>query len=264
MLVFLVTVKPKAVASDWATYSRVVNRTLKSLTSQTTLGFRVVVVHDELPSPMFRHPNLEYVRLSLPTPQDYAAKENDKALRLLAGMEHASKWPSTYFMPVDSDDLVSTRLAGFLAGQGRQAGWASTAGYIWPLGWPMVLKERSNLPDVCGSALVLGADVASEFFSMGGTAYAGDERQLNLKMPPGATWYDHQRLRLHSGETLKPLPFPATVYTVLSGDNIRAGGAMIKGRMTSIEAATGFVGRLRRRPLRIVTPGFRREFGLAT
>ena len=262
MLIFVVTVKPQALANDWLAYSKVVNRTLMSLTRQTSSAYRVVVVHDELPSPLFRHPKIDFVQLSRPIPRDHAEKNQDKAARLLAGVEHARRWPVIYVMPVDSDDLISIRLANFLEGQSMRSGWVSSSGYIWPGGWPIVLHEKRNLPDLCGSTLILRVDNVREFFPEGGTAYAGGSRSANLKMPPEAVWFDHQRVHLESGESLSPLPFPATVYSVLNGENIRATDEMVRNRTRGLGKSLDFISRLKDRPPRAITRSFQREFGL--
>lgn len=258
MLAFVVTIKSKAVTRDWATYSVLVNRTLRCLTQQTSPAYRVLAVHEDLPISPLTHPRVDYVHTSLAVPRDRAGKENDKALRLMAGIEAAQRYRPTHLMPVDSDDLVSTRLAAFVAAQPEVIGWASMKGYVWPANWPVVFRQDTNFPDLCGSALIVRADLIGQFLRQDPIAFVD-----GLVMPPGATWYDHQKLVLDDGQPLGALPFRSTIYSVLHGENIRATTDLVGSRTRTPGAAIGFARRLYERKPAPFTRRLRTEFGLS-
>jgi len=256
MVIFVVTVKPAQLCSDWGRFSALVRRTVTGLTRQISPAYRVVVVCDTLPEGAVVHPHVDYVACRRPPAHDWATMEQDKASRLLAGIEHGRRYRPTHYMPVDADDLVSVRLAAFVASQPDGCGWVSRRGYVWPAGWPVVLLERHGFAELCGTSLVLGERVVDEFFRTEPVAFRGA-----LTLPPGGVWFDHQRTSLDNGEHLADLPFPAAIYQVVHGENIRAGAALARERF-GLRAAARLPAKVLRRPPRPVTAGFRKEFGL--
>lgn len=256
MLIFVVTVKPAELSEDWTRFSAMVRRTVASLTRQTSPAYRVVVVHDTPPDDALEHPNVDYLPVRLPIPHDWATMENDKARRLLAGIDFARGYRPTHVMAVDADDVVSVRLAAFVARNPDTPGWVCRQGYIWPSGRPVVLRERRGFAELCGSSLILGERIVGEFFREESVAFRG-----GLRLPPGSLWFDHQRTQLDSGETLASLPFPGAVYLVLHGENIRATRDLVRERFV-LRSIAGLPAKVLRRPPRLVTARFRQEFGL--
>ena len=63
MITFLVPVKSSRVSKSWDLFSNLFERTLKSITNQTSDNFRVVVICHEKPITDFEHPNVEYIHV---------------------------------------------------------------------------------------------------------------------------------------------------------------------------------------------------------
>jgi len=55
MMAFVVPVKSKTVTSDWTSFSRLVNRCIKSICNQSNTNFKVIVSCHEIPKTKFNN-----------------------------------------------------------------------------------------------------------------------------------------------------------------------------------------------------------------
>lgn len=256
VLLFIVTVKSRAAAADWAEFSGLVNRCLTSLTRQTSPDYAVVVVCHEVPEPTFEHPKVHYVHVPGPglTSPTWGEGEADRATRLLAGLEFAAQFTPDHVMNVDCDDLVHRDMAAFVNQMPDKAGWYVDQGYAWRSGSKIAMRLRFGFNNVCGTCLVVRPDLIEAAFSDKRLAY---ER---TPVPEGARWFDH-RLTTLAGHALQPLPFPGAVYYLSTGENLRADDVIAERRRA--RGRLRFLARqVRRLRPRMVDRRFTRDFGL--
>lgn len=130
MLIFIIPLKSSQVSGSWELVCMLFERTLRSVCSQTSYEFRVIVVCHEQPSIAFSHPYITYVTVDFPIPgQDYVSKEKDKMEKMLMGLIHAQAFNPSHVMFVDADDCISKHLAEFVNKYPNHNGWFIGKGY---------------------------------------------------------------------------------------------------------------------------------------
>ena len=205
MLIFIVPLKSKAVAGSWQRVSQLFFRTVASACAQTSPEFRVVVACHEIPEGDFSHPRLEFVQVSHPSPANAADMRVDMQRKHLSGLNHSLAYSPTHVMFLDSDDLVSNRLAEYVAAHSSENGWYLRSGYFFCERQPRLHLERRRFDEWCGSAHIVRPEHLG--FMMGsGDRLVYDHRQLN------------RRLR-EQGTPISPLPFKGAVYAISHGEN---------------------------------------------
>ncbi|HTJ27559.1 MAG TPA: glycosyltransferase family A protein [Candidatus Limnocylindria bacterium] len=226
VLTFVVPVRHQSNAREWSELKSNLAHTLRSLSSQTAPNWRALVVANHGADLPPLPPKVEAVRVDFPpnplhergTADEetfYDAVRLDKGRRILAGMLHAGR--GGYLMVVDDDDLVSSRLAEFVARHDGEHGWFVKDGYFWPTGGRM-LYAHGNFSRYCGTSHIVRADLydaparfedASEWFV---TRLLGSHVFLE----------EHLRAR---GTPLAPLPFSGAVYRIgHAGSHSRSSG----------------------------------------
>jgi hypothetical protein len=213
MVGFLVPVKSKQLASDWSLFSKLVERSLKSISGQKDRDFQIVVACHELPENTFEHPQIHYVQVDFEPPKvtnqdwelDRQLKEGDKARKILSAYEYANKrFDIDYFMVVDSDDCIHNGITKYVNARKDQdiPGWVVDKGYFYREGNKLAWKIRSNFNVRCGSCIIIRKDLFI---------------QLIVEEP--FLYYFHEKTELEHGVLLKPIPIPATIYSMANGEN---------------------------------------------
>jgi hypothetical protein len=129
-----------------------------------------------------------------------------------------------YLMLLDSDDLVSNRVAEFVKRRHNGRGYVVDQGYIYDARLRR-LSLTSEFDRACGSSVILylsSDDCRDDDF--GWREYVGD------------TWHAAFRARSEElGRPLEPLPFPAAIYVTNNGENHSVGhrGALAALRATA-------------------------------
>ena len=259
MITFLVPVRSKSVTNDWKRYCSLLERTLKSITNQTSDGYRVVVVCHEIPDNPYMHSKIHYLQVDFKPPVfelgNYLLTgdpgEHDKARKLLAAMELEEVRSSDYVMSVDSDDLISNQLAAFVEQNKskNKAGWYFKAGYFYLEGRKYLILNKRTFNTLCGTCII----VKPKFFSY-------------LIDTDPTLYYRHRRIELNSQLNLVPLPFPGAIYSMANGEN----HAMSKNRINNLVSSKSgimdklksIIRKIRKYRFQLITPGFRRKFGL--
>jgi hypothetical protein len=181
----------------------------------------------------------------------YEAVRLDKGRRILAGMVHAGR--TGYVMVVDDDDLVSNRLAEFVARHDGENGWYVKDGYFWPTAGRMVYAH-ANFSRYCGTSHIVRADLygAPERFE--------DAPETFVTRLLGSHVFIEDHLR-KNGSPLAPLPFRGAVYRIgHAGSHSRSSGLMrtfFLTRRNLRNPARALAAALR---LRLLTPRVREEF----
>jgi hypothetical protein len=244
MLVFLVPFKSARAAACWDRACRLLARTLASACAQTSRAFRVVVVCHELPEGDFADPALEFVQADHPAPSPSNPDDlrADKKRKLLIALRSARKHAPSHVMFLDADDLVSRRLAAFVAANPQANGWFLRSGYFHCERQPRLHLERRRFDQWCGSSHIVRPEHLEFLDRM-------DDRRF----------YFHTRLTRdlrRQGTPIRPLPFRGGIYSIAHGENFRDYERILWPDHPVL-------GGLRRVAFqRALTPDIRREFGL--
>ncbi|MGD1945228.1 MAG: glycosyltransferase family A protein [Croceivirga sp.] len=213
MICFLVPVKSSQLASDWSHFSKLVKRSLKSISSQKDKNFQIIISCHELPEEKFEHQQLHYVQVDFNPPklthdnweEDRQRKEGDKARKIMAGFAYANEnFDVDYFMVVDSDDCIHNGISKFVNSnlQKNIPGWYVNKGYFYREGQKLAWKIRSNFNLRCGSCIIIRKDLFNH---------------LILKEP--FLYYYHEMVDITESASLLPLPFLGTIYSMANGEN---------------------------------------------
>lgn len=202
-------------AGEWPSFMGRLRGTAESVCAQVSGRWTcVVVANANTPLPTFPDPvqvvRIEQPYLPLPDKRQVgqsawdAAARADKGRRVALGLVQIQ--PRGHVMVVDFDDMVSNRLAGFVAQNADAAGWFVDSGYVYD-GSALLYKVKSGFNAMCGTSLI----VRSSLLNVPASADAIDESWASLWLG------SHMRLRedlAANGTFLIPLPFPGAVYRV--------------------------------------------------
>jgi len=181
----------------------------------------------------------------------YDAIRFDKGRRILAGMLHD---PVTdYFMVVDDDDFVSSKLAGFVSVHGGAPGWRFNTGYVWADGGTLLYRHPA-FHKFCGTSHIVRADL------MELPARFEDASDAYIKRRLGSHIFIDDDLR-EKGTPLVPLPFCGAIYRVGHAGATSQSGRLLRTfllRKDFIARPWGLVNALLR--LRLLTSRLRQEF----
>jgi hypothetical protein len=132
MFSFGIPLKSQSVATDWSLVVRLLENTLRSIFNQTVQDFRVVVACHEVPQTSFNgDPRLEFVTIDFPRPLYLAERVIDKHRKRETALSRLRCSDDAYYMLLDSDDLVSSRLVEFVERDKARHGYLVKSGYEW-------------------------------------------------------------------------------------------------------------------------------------
>lgn len=213
MLVFIIPLRSKQVAKSWETVSSLLERTLQSVHNQTSSEFRVVVVCHERPTLKNSYSHLEYVEVDFPPPSTTTreAKHIDQCRKIWTGFRHTCQDPNTFFMPLDSDDCVSNRLAQFVQENSDCNGWFFNTGYQYREGSKRIRLRENGFHLICGTSHIIKSEVLHPLIIQKQLSEIEDIRFLQ---------HHHlHKLLTAQGIKLRPLPFPGAVYVTDNQEN---------------------------------------------
>ncbi|WP_212760945.1 galactosyl transferase [Telluria aromaticivorans] len=212
-LTFVIPVRHPSNARDWKELKSNLAITLRSISNQAEIGWSAILVANRGSDLPALPPGVRVKWVDFPPnplhEQGLAHKEQfleavrlDKGRRILAGMLDASA--TDYFMVTDDDDLVSSRLTGFVKTNRGQNGWFVRHGYIWSPG-SRLLYRHPDFSMVCGTSHIVRADL---FELPQSIEEASDEY---IKQMLGSHIFITKHLKEHQTPLL-PLPFVGAVY----------------------------------------------------
>ena len=259
MITFIIPVKSEKVSGSWADFSKLFERTLKSVTNQTSQNFKVVVVCHEKPVVDFEHSNVEYIFVDFEVPVLKTApkekhdglKEEDKSKKILAGVAYAENHNSDYYMVVDADDCISNKLVSHIEANKNQnkIGWYINKGYFYREGDKFISLNRDNFNTLCGTCIIVKPNYMKQIFQ---------------KAPH--LLYVHQTTSFDDGSELAPLPFPGAVYSMANGENHYMSGNQMKSlnsrKWLSLETLKSIVRKLKRYRVKNLSNKIINEFGI--
>lgn len=251
-MVFIIPVKSAVISPSWSRFSKLFERCVRSVCQQTDQDFKVVVVCNEKPIVTFEHKNIHYLNVDFPPPTDevskvftglHSAKEADKSKKILAGLEYANRFETSHIMVVDADDCISNNIVSFVKNHPETDGWYSNMGYVYREGSGIIFKKLDKFSSLCGTSLIVKPQHIKGI--------------INKEM-----LFRHPIRTLDNGIKLKPLPFPAAVYTI-NGENYFMNETTMKHYKG--ETASKFkklVERLMRYRVWLLTSEVKNKFGL--
>ncbi|MEQ8421492.1 MAG: hypothetical protein RIB64_15890 [Arenibacter algicola] len=265
MIIFIVPIKSAQISSNWEVFSILVERTMKSICQQTSDNFKVVAVCHEIPKLNYQHPSLEFIQVDFdpPTPENIqklqsddplnyrnAAKEADKAKKIMFGIEYSKKYKASHYMVVDADDCISNRIAKFVEEDNSNVpGWFFKKGYIYNEGSNLIFLNKNSFNVLCGTCIVIKSDFVNQL--------------LQDKPYP---LFNHDFTTLSTGKKMLPLPFPGAIYSIGNTENYCSTPEAVK-KMNSYSFLTkdfyeNIIRKLMKYRVKIVTERLRKEFGL--
>lgn len=265
MLVFIVPIKSSQVSTNWEVFSVLVERTMKSICQQTSSNFKVVAVCHEKPKIAFEHPSLEFASVDFDPPTEEvlaaspsgadknyrnAAKEADKAKKIMHGIEIAKKHNPDHFMVVDADDCISKDLVKFVENQSADIpGWYFRKGYIYNEGSNLIFLNNNTFNILCGTCIIIRSEFVDQLL---------DEKPLAL--------FHHDLINLKDNKSLIPLPFPGAIYSIGNTENYCSTPEAVK-KMNSYKILSkaffeNIVRKLAKYRPKLVTTQFRNKYGM--
>jgi len=255
MIVFITSIRHPLNNNSYERVLELAGRTLASVCSQVSDGFRVLIVCNEVPALDFSHPRIQFVKVSFPPPSRRPSPNLlveevrlDKGSKLLVGLIHAKRLNPTHVMFFDADDFLSNRIAGFVRQKVLHHGWFVNAGYVYNANGNTLLTLDDGFHTRCGTCYIVNISllvVPSDF-----PADASQERILSHFGKPFVCELlgSHRFLQDHLFQNrtpLEPLPFRGVVYHAGHGENW-----------------TGSFGFTKRLPKVALTEEIKREFSL--
>lgn len=252
-------VKSRLVSNDWSRFCGLLERTLRSITNQTSNAYRVVVVCHEIPDIAFQHPKVQYLSVDYEPPMfesgNYKFKsdpgEDDKARKILAGLQFCDVMKSDYVMAVDSDDLISNRIVDFVEKNKSESkpGWYVKQGFMMHEGSRKLILIKKNFNERCGTCQIIRPTLVNDL----------------IEKSPGY-FLNHKRIVISENQVLKPLPIRAAIYNVGNGENLYASTRQIRNlsrkSVLSIKGISDIFKKLRKFQFHILTRKHKLEFGL--
>lgn len=247
MIYFGIPLRSRAASKDWRRTCAVFRQTLRSVCSQRCGEFRVIVACHEIPKGQYDE-RVEFIRSTTRTPQTPEEMMMDKGYKMSLIADRIREYGGGYTMMVDSDDLVSDRIAGYVHDHPGENGFLSPWGYVWEMGSPWMKRTRS-MHRICGSCSIvcyrpqdlpdhLPEDLEDDWF----------KDVYPIRMPHRDI--PDQMAKL--GRPLARMPFPTTVYVRSTGDNHSMLGGSDLGPKRKLLLALS--------PRIPITPRLRREF----
>jgi len=207
VLVFVIPLKSKQVASSWELVSKLFERCVKSVCNQTSSEFGVIVVCHETPETQFHHPHLKYIEVELPIPQVFNMRDRDldKGAKATIGLSHAQEFSPSHVMIVDADDCVSKHLAEFVRGNPSSNGWFLEKGYEYQEESKLIYLRKNSFYLRCGTSNIVNYQLYPKVGEK--DWYCSHHKQIS-------------KLMLKQGNPMQPLPFPGAVYALNHGENL--------------------------------------------
>jgi len=259
MIVFIVPVKSATVSSNWDVFSKLFERTIRSICQQTDSAYKAVAVCHEKPRTDFLHENFEYLEVDFDPPKildnnkknHNALREVDKSKKILAAVRYVERYQPSHLMVVDSDDCISKNIAYFVNKANiNSIGWYLSKGYIYKEGNFFSFLNKINFNTLCGSCIIIKSNHISALFK--------EEPFL---------YYSHERTEIDLNKKLIQLPFPGAVYSIGNGENHlmsieQASQYNSTFKFGSIDFFKSIFRKLTKYRLQPLTASFRSQYGL--
>jgi len=279
-LAFIIPFASRKVKSHWNVACGHLRQTLRSIQNSSSGNYRVIVAGHEPPEfDVSFDSRFHFLSLNHPTPSDHnypPAFVLDKLTKVAAAWNYAKPtWNPKYVMKLDADDLVSSKLVGWLDNADEEAGYLIRHGWVWRSGSRYLLQRTEYFDRTCGSCLIIRNDVAdktgpfltewegvpsdeasSSFATSNERSSISESRISTLLLNDSFTRFAAAQFG-HLGLRLRTIPFSAVIYRTGNSDSIEG---VIRLTRTQTQTLRMLIGRIRR--TRLITKALRKEFML--
>jgi len=241
MLAFILPFKPKSQSKNWEKDCALLKASILSLLEQNSDEFFVYVVYSDHPQIQITSTRLQFIHFpfdfvsqdKIPEVEDIRVHFNhdmvmlerrwDKSRKIFYGCKQALQDGCDYLMAVDSDDLISNKLAEYVQNQIAEEavpGFYIGKGYLYRPGNKRMIFINEGMQNFNGSTHILHKDLITipDFVT-------GKWMDFNLFTSHG--WIRH-RLKESRGVDLQPIPFPAVIYMAHGGNISKIGERNLK------------------------------------
>jgi hypothetical protein len=205
---FGIPLRSRQASRDWRRVCALLDATLNSALQQLNGDIQVIIACHEVPSTRARDSRVTFLEATFSRPRDGLEQMYDKRSKKIMLAEEVCRRGGGYLMLLDSDDLVSNRIAEFVMQQNNKRGYVVDQGYIYDAQLRRLTRVR-DFDRICGSSVI-------PFLS---PADCGDP-QFAWREYVGDTWHaEFRKAAADLGRSLEPLPFPAAIYVTNNGEN---------------------------------------------
>ncbi len=266
-LAFLIPFASRKVKSKWNMACAYLLQTLRSIQNSSSGNYCVVVAgHEPAEFDVSFDSRFHFLSLNHPAPSDRSyphALTLDKLTKLAAAWNYAKPtWNPKYVMKVDADDLVSSKLVGWLDNADDEAGYLIRHGWVWRSGSRYLLQRTEYFDQMCGSCLIIRSDAADQTGPFLPGLVASDERSATPGFRISTVLLNDDCSRFaaqfaYLGHRLPTVPFSAVIYRTGNADSVE--GWLRQGTRQT-PTLRMLAGRIRR--TRFITKALRQEFML--
>ena len=264
IVTFIIPFASRAFAKDWFLSCIHLKQTILSLLNSADSRLAIVVVGNNHPGNSF--PSDDRVHFittplcgQLAKQRDTTTMAKDQISKMEIGWEYVKKHlPSRYVMRMDSDDLLSRHVVGFLATESGP-GYRISDGWIWNDGESLFIEKTEKFDVLCGSSNIFRFDVAEKKFNLQDVCSPIPDYMLAVRTNMNFSLISN-RFHQYAGNAMALLnmdiaqvPFKAAVYRV---GNVNSE----MQRMVKFHSCRQFLGRIRK--LRIISQSLKKEFAL--
>lgn len=235
MIIFLTTVRHPLNSFNYRKVEALLERMMLSVCNQTSSDFRLVIVCNQVPNFSFVPSKVDFVLVDFPPPShqkganlDINACWKDKGTKKFIGLLHARQYSPEYVMFVDADDLVSNRIAEYVNSHTQENGWFLDKGYIYGDGGVLV-RWTNEFHMKCGSSHIINWELLNVPSHLPNQL---SQEEVLAKVDPNffkkVLSIHRETLNYYMGLGLptKPLPFPAGIWVLDTGEN-RSGKSLM-------------------------------------
>ena len=204
MLSFVIPFKSFEASNCWTEVCLLLEQTLESICKQTSQNYKVIVVCTQIPEIQFYSPLVKYVQIAVDPAitNSLESRRRDKLKKIQVGCNLSRAFDCDYIMVVDSDDLISDRIAEFVDDQIDQDGWIFDTGYVHEKVTEEFYTIKSGFYYHCGTCLILKPHLMEMLFD-----YENG-------------WFDHELNAFRRQNIILPhLPFNGAIYRSTNGQN---------------------------------------------
>ncbi|SLN55161.1 hypothetical protein [Roseisalinus antarcticus] len=228
-VVFIIPLISRARAYDWAVVQHHLAATLASLRAQTSPRWRALVCCQDQPDSIAFDGQVTFLPFGTPdavTPETVTTFDNVAKKELMLRYLAANHGGDGYLFQLDADDLLHPGLVAHIAADNNGAGYWIERGYMLDLrsGALAYMGPKSwrfpwahSFIRECGSSSALRFD-----FRQGDACLTPiRNRGKHVEVPARMARY---------GMTMAPVPFPAALYLVGHGENMRQRRGKLRGK----------------------------------
>jgi hypothetical protein len=229
MLAFVSSLPHPVNCASYQRRSELVVDTLGSILRQRDPDIHVVLVVNEPPEAVLPDdPRVEIVQVSFPPKESPAGKpslvaiERDKGAKLGMGTSFAVRRGAQHVMYVDSDDYIHRDIAGFVAEHPDANGWYFDTGYFHIRGQRSVAPIATEFHQRNGTSHIMRTDLLDVDGDLDPSLprdevleAVGRNKAVSImgRHRPIVQWFQDL------GAPLDPMPFPAAIWEIGTGEN---------------------------------------------